>query len=85
MKYLDIHPYYEYNQFLQLMESETNFVYEWFSRVIWRNSIKDVNSEFNVPKLTFEKHWLIFPEHEKYFYQHLHDVHSSLLSRLVMR
>lgn len=55
------------------MKGEANFMYKWFSNVIWRNLIEDVNSELNIPKLTIEQHWLTFSEIEKHFYLSQHD------------
>lgn len=83
LKFLDIDPYYKREQFLGLMKNETDIIYEWFSKVIWQNSMKDF--ELNLPKLTYEKHWLIFSENEKYFYQHQHDFYAEHFSRPVTR
>lgn len=85
MKFLDIGPYYNRKQFLGLMKNEASFVFEWFSKVIWRNSAEDVNVELNLPKLTTEKHWLTFSEIEKYFYQGQHDEYATIFSNTVTR
>lgn len=67
------------------MNGETSFMYNWFSNVIWRNLIADVNSELNIPKLTTEQHWLTFSQIEKYFYLSQHDDCAANFSDAVAR
>uniref|UniRef100_A0A2S2R190 E3 ubiquitin-protein ligase n=1 Tax=Sipha flava TaxID=143950 RepID=A0A2S2R190_9HEMI len=72
LKFLDVSPYCNRNQFQKLMNGETNLMYDWFSKLIWRTLIEDVNSELNIPKLTKEQHWLTFSHIEKHFYLSQH-------------
>lgn len=55
------------------MKGEDSLIYNWFSNVIWRNLMIDVNSELNLPEITTEEHWLTFSQIEKYFYVSQHD------------
>ncbi|XP_025199699.1 E3 ubiquitin-protein ligase SHPRH [Melanaphis sacchari] len=85
LKFLEVSPYCHRKQFLQLMKGEEKVMYECFSKLIWRNSIEDVNSELNLPKLTSEQHWLTFSQIEKYFYLSQHDDCATIFSNCVTR
>lgn len=73
LKLLDVSPYCDRKQFLQLMKGGNDLMYSVFSNMIWRNSIEDINSELCVPKLTIEYHLLTFSPIEKIVYQMQHN------------
>ncbi|XP_008183763.1 E3 ubiquitin-protein ligase SHPRH isoform X2 [Acyrthosiphon pisum] len=85
LKFLEVSPYCHRKQFLQLMKGEETIMYNFFSKLIWRSSIEDVNSELNIPKLTHEQHWLTFSQIEKYFYLSQHDDCATIFSNCVTR
>lgn len=72
LKFLDVCPYNDRKQFIQLIKGEASFMYEWLSKLIWRNFIHDVNSELEIPEQTLMRHWLTFSQIEKHFYQTQH-------------
>jgi len=67
------------------MKGEASLMYKWFSNLIWRNRIEDVNSELNIPKLTNEQHWLTFSQIEKHFYLSQHDDCATNFSNAATR
>jgi len=67
------------------MRGEETVMYNCFSKLLWRSSIEDVNSELNLPKLTTEQHWLTFSQIEKYFYLSQHDDCATIFSNCVTR
>ncbi|XP_022181789.1 E3 ubiquitin-protein ligase SHPRH-like isoform X2 [Myzus persicae] len=85
LKFLEVSPYCHRKQFLQLMRGEETVMYNCFSKLIWRSSIEDVNSELNLPKLTTEQHFLTFSQIEKYFYLSQHDDCATIFSNCVTR
>ncbi|XP_050424544.1 E3 ubiquitin-protein ligase SHPRH [Adelges cooleyi] len=85
LKFLDVSPYCNHKQFLQLMKGETSEMYNWFSKVIWRNSMQDVISELGIPPLTTEQHWSTFSQIEKHFYQKQHTDCAELFLTLSSR
>jgi len=68
IKFLDIKPYCDHNEFLELIKGEQNHMYSWFANVIWHNNLDDVNMELNIPELTNIQHWLTYSLLEKRFY-----------------
>lgn len=46
-----------------------HYNYTWFSYLIWRNSIIDVDSELNIPKPIIKYHMLPFSEEETIIYE----------------
>lgn len=85
MKFLDVSPYNERKQFRQLLKGEASIMYTWFSKLIWRNFIHDVNSELEIPEKTVERHWLTFSQIEKHFYRSQHDDCATVFSNTVTR
>lgn len=83
LKFLDVGPFSDHEQFLGLLENDTSFVFEWFAKVIWRNSVEDVNVELKLPQVTTENHSLKFSEIEKYYYKRQHDVYADMFSSVV--
>lgn len=67
------------------MAGDPDCMYRWFSRLLWRNTVEDVNSELNIPKITYEQHILTFSQIEKHFYQSQHDACTNDFLSLTMR
>lgn len=85
LKFLDVSPYCDRKQFQKLITGEINLMYDWFSKLIWRTLIEDVNSELNIPKLTKEQHWLTFSQIEKHFYLSQHVDCATNFSNAITR
>jgi len=85
LKFFDVSPYCNRKQFVQLLNGDASFMYNWFSNIIWRNLISDVNSELNIPKITTVQHWLTFSEIEKHFYLSQHDDCANDFSNITTR
>lgn len=77
LKFLDASPYCVYNMFQQLLCGETEHMYNWFSKIIWRNSLDTVNAELNIPRITHEQHKLTISHIEKHFYESQRDKCSN--------
>lgn len=67
------------------MNGDTTVMYSWFSNLMWRNIIEDVNSELNIPKMTYEQHWLTFSQIEKHFYLGQHNDCAMYFSNIVTK
>lgn len=70
---------------MQLMNGETKFIYSWFSNVIWRNIMEDVNSELNIPELIIQQHWLKFSQIENFFYLSQHNDCATSFQNVVIK
>lgn len=67
------------------MNDESAKMYSWFSNLMWRNLMEDVNSELNIPKITQETHWLTFSQIEKFFYRSQRDDCATNFSNVITR
>ncbi|XP_050542119.1 E3 ubiquitin-protein ligase SHPRH-like [Daktulosphaira vitifoliae] len=85
LKFLDVSPYCNRKHFSQLMKGDTEKMYSWFSNLIWRNNMHDVNTELGIPPQSVEYHWLTFSQIEKHFYQKQHDDCATLFQNIVTR
>lgn len=85
LKFLDLKDYSNRKKFCELMNGPPDDMYSFFSSILWRNTIESVNSELNLPPITYEQHWLTFTQIEKYFYQSQHDVCANDFSHITTR
>jgi len=85
LKFLDVNPYCVHEEFQRLMTSDPDYMYSWFSNIIWRNVLEDVNSELNIPKITHEQHLLTISQIEKHFYQSQHNKCANDFSNIATR
>lgn len=85
MKFLDLRDYSNRKDFDKLMTGPQHDMYSFFSSILWRNTIESVNSELNLPPITYKQHWLTFSQIEKYFYQSQHDVCAADFSNITTR
>lgn len=69
----------------KLEELNHNDALEWFSKLLWRNTIKDVQHELNIPPQINEYHWLTFSPIEKHFYSGQHENCAAIFSKIVTR
>ncbi|VVC30495.1 Hypothetical protein CINCED_3A019573 [Cinara cedri] len=83
-KFLQVKLNYKLEEFVH-GNNISNDIIEWFSKLIWRNTIEDVQHELKIPTLINEYHWLTFSPIEKHFYLGQHDNCASIFSNAVTR
>lgn len=80
MKYLDLlGDKFDGINFIEAAKEKTEDFIIWISKFVWFNSIKNINSELNLPTPIHEIHWLSFPEIENYFYKNTERFYTSYI------